>query len=197
MNSAEHHPMSAVNDALTAVPMVFDRARGARLVAELVELRPQDQVIDTGCGPGTALRVASLRCSHATGVDRSPAMLRFGRWLNWLRRRRNVTLVEGTEEVIPPPSESATIIWALSSVHHWTDRAQGLAETRRVLVPGGRVLLVERSVKPGESGQAAHGLTDDQAAMLVDELATAGFIDPRCETRVAGYRTLVVVSALK
>ena len=63
-------------------------------------------------------------------------MLRFGRWLASLLRRTNVSLVEAGAEAIPLPDASATVVWSLSAVHHWSDRAAGLAEAERVLVRG-------------------------------------------------------------
>jgi ubiquinone/menaquinone biosynthesis C-methylase UbiE len=151
---------------LNALSMTVGRGPVARAVADLAELTAGDQVIDMGCGPGAAARLAASRCAHATGVDPSPAMLRLGRWLNALRGTRNVTLVHGSAETIPLPDRSGTVLWALRSVHHWSDRAAGLAEAFRVLVPGGRLLLAERVVRPGAHG----GLTGDQAYQLASEV---------------------------
>ena len=102
-------------------------------------------------------------------------MLRLGRWLTAARHVPNVAFARGTAEALPLPDSSATVAWALSSVHHWTDRAAGLAEASRVLAPGGRILLAERLVKPGARGHAAHGLTRDHADQLADDLKAAGF----------------------
>ncbi|MBF6557535.1 MAG: methyltransferase domain-containing protein [Acidimicrobiales bacterium] len=120
-------------------------------------------------------------------------MLRFGQWLNRLRRCRKVILLEGTAEALPRPDESATVVWALSSLHRWADRAAGIAEAHRVLGPGGRVLLAERLVEPGGHGHAAHGLTSDRADEVAVELTAAGFSGVHRRLRTAGHRTLIVV----
>lgn len=193
-SSDRRHSLAMALEALYALSMLFGRGRAARSVADLAGLTSADRVVDIGCGPGTAVRVASMRCEHATGVDPSPAMLRFGRWLNSLRRRRNFALLEGTAESLPLPDGRATVVWALSSLHHWTDRAAGIAEAKRVLAPGGRVLLAERLVKPGARGHAAHGLTGEQSDELADELTAAGFSGVQRQVRVAGHRTLTVVT---
>src|SRR4051812_26026259 len=61
--------------------------RNAEAAAELAAVRPGDRVVDLGCGPGTAVRVAARRGAHATGVDPAPVMLRVARLLSVLRRR--------------------------------------------------------------------------------------------------------------
>ncbi len=121
-------------------------------------------------------------------------MLRLGRWLTALRRVRNVTLIPGRAESLPLPDASVTVAWALSSVHHWADRAAGLAEARRVLVPGGRILLAERLAGAGARGHAAHGLTQDQAARLARDLETAGFAGVGTQIQRARRRVLVLVT---
>ncbi len=196
-SSGHHDPIVLTLGVSKAMSMAFGRGRAARSVADIAGLAPPDRVVDIGCGPATAARVAPKCCARATGVDPSPAMLRLGRWLNSLRGRHNVILVEGTAEALPLPDESATVVRALSSVHHWTDRAAGFAEASRVLAPGGRVILAERLVGPGARGHAGHGVTDDQANELAVDLATAGFIRIHRQMRVAGHRALAVVSGLR
>ncbi|MGO8861833.1 MAG: class I SAM-dependent methyltransferase [Acidimicrobiales bacterium] len=169
--------------------MTVGRGSVARRVAGLAELTLDDQVVDIGCGPGAAARVAARQCAKVTGVDPSPVMLRIGRRFNALRNTRNVTLVQGSAEHVPLPDRSATVLWSLSSVHHWSNRSLGLAEALRVLEPGGRLLLVERLVEPGAHG----GLTGDQIEQLVRDVAASGFTDVGRVILTAGRRTLNVV----
>jgi SAM-dependent methyltransferase len=187
------HPHSKLRSAVFAVSMVFGRGKAATCVADLARLTPADHVVDIGCGPGTAVRVASRRCEWSTGVDPDPTMLRFGRWLASLLRRTNVSLVEAGAEAIPLPDASATVVWSLSAVHHWSDRAAGLAEAERVLVPGGRVFLVERLSPPGARGHARYGMTESQLDALERDATRAGFLAVRREMHVAGRDTLAVV----
>jgi len=187
-------PLRAGYRLLTAISMTVGRGAAARAVAALAGLVPQDRLIDIGCGPGTAARTAAGQCAGVTGVDPAPEMLRLGRWITAARRIANVTFREGRAEALPLPDASATVAWALSSVHHWPDRAAGLAEAARVLAPGGRILLAERLVNPGARGHAAHGLSRDEASRLAADLAAAGFTGASCDTRKAGRRrTLLIV----
>jgi ubiquinone/menaquinone biosynthesis C-methylase UbiE len=180
-----------------AVSMVFGRGKAATTVADVARLTPADRVVDIGCGPGTAVRVASRRCQWATGLDPDPTMLRFGRWLATLLRRRNVSLVEGGAEAVPLPDASATVVWSLSAVHHWSDRAAGLAEAKRVLAPGGRVFLVERLTPPGARGHQKYGLTEAQLDALEGDATRAGFMAVRREMYAAGRDSLAVVRGSK
>ena len=103
----------------------------ARLAADLAEVTDQDHVVDVGCGPGTAVREARRRGARATGVDPAPVMLTFARALT--RNSSEVTWTDGVAEALPFPDASATVLWSISTVHHWNDIDQGLAEARRVL----------------------------------------------------------------
>lgn len=180
-------------DLITALSMTVGRGPAARAIAGLAGLAPGDRLVDIGCGPGTAARAGARQCSAVTGVDPAPSMLHLGRWLSALRRVPNVTFTEGRAESLPLADASMSVAWALSSVHHWEDRTAGLAEVRRVLAPGGRVLLAERLTRPGARGHAAHGLTQDQATRLARDLESAGFTGVDTQIRRARRRILVVV----
>jgi len=187
-------PVRAGYRLLTAISMTVGRGPAARAVGVVAGLIPKDRLIDIGCGPGTAARTAARQCADVTGVDPAPEMLRLGRWITAARRITNVTFREGRAEALPLPDASVTVAWALSSVHHWPDRAAGLAEAARVLAPGGRILLAERLVKPGARGHAVHGLSRDEGSRLAADLAAAGFTRASCDTRKAGRRrTLLIV----
>lgn len=71
----------------------------------------------------------------------------------------------------------------------------GFAEARRVLAEGGRLLIAERSVRPGGRGHAAHGLSAPQAEQVAAELASAGFTGIRTQTSRAGRRVLTIIQA--
>jgi SAM-dependent methyltransferase len=186
------HP-GRIAEVLTALSMTVGRGRAARLVADAAGLAADDRVVDIGCGPGTAVRQAARRCAGATGVDPSPAMLRLARRISTLRRARDVRWLEGSAEALPLPAAAVSVAWALSSVHHWSDRDAGVREIHRVLAPSGRVLLGERLVEPGAHGHGAHGLSREGADELAGLLTSAGFADVRTEVRSVGRRTLIFV----
>jgi SAM-dependent methyltransferase len=169
-------------------------ARGrpnARAVAELAAVRTGDHVVDIGCGPGSAVRVAARRGARATGVDPSPVMLTVARLLTLLRRR-SIDWRPGAAESIPVADGTATVVWSVHCVHHWDDIDAGLAEVRRVLGPGGRVVAVERQVEPGGVGVASHGWLQEQAEGFAERCRALGFVDVAVGEDHAGDAAWVV-----
>lgn|GEM_PF-895316 len=194
--SRQTEELSRLTDTLTAFSMTVGRGAVARAVADLAELRATDLVVDVGCGPGAAVREAGRRGTLAIGVDPSPDMVRLAGWITKVTHSDGARFIEGSAESLPLATGRATVLWALSSVHHWEDLGRGLAEALRVLEPRGRLLLVERSVAPGAKGHARHGLTEEEADGLVQAVEAAGFVEVGRHPQLAGRRLLVVVTAI-
>lgn len=149
-------------------------------------------MVDVGCGPGTAVREAAGRGAVATGVDPQPGMLTVARWISVRRQAQRVTWLPGSAEALPLPDAAATVVWSISSCHHWQDARAALREAHRVLAPGGRLLIAERLLlKDG------HGFTQAQADTLAHDAAAAGFTEVRTMGSRAGRRTLVIVQAVR
>jgi SAM-dependent methyltransferase len=182
-----------VVELLTALAMTAGRGPVARAMISEARLTAADRAVDVGCGPGTAVREAARRGVRVTGIDPSPIALRFARVLTRAGTDAQITWMLASAERLPLPDSSATVLWSISSMHHWDDQAAGLAEVRRVLAPGGRVLLAERLIRPGARGHAAHGFTRVQAEDLARALASAGFASVGSKILTAGRRTMVVV----
>jgi len=180
-----------------AMSMLVGRRRMAEVVVEVAGVGVGDHIVDVGSGPGTALRVSAARGASATGVEPSAVARRLGRMVTRLARVHDVTFIEGRAEALPLPDGQASAVWALQSLHHWTDRRAGLAETIRVLAPGGRLVLAEREVAPGARGHGAHGLTRDAVRALEMDLGSAGFQGITTQGHRAGSRQLLVVTATR
>lgn len=183
---------------LAGLTMMVGRGSDARLVADIAALKSGDHVVDVGCGPGTALRVAARRGARTTGVDPSRPMLRLARLSSALARGSGApTWLEDGAEHISLPDESSKVCWSLASVHHWPDLALGIQEVRRILEPGGRFIALEKRTRPDASGNASHGWTPAQALRFADLLTSWEFQNVLVTDHDLRRRRVVTVSATK
>lgn len=192
---ADHPGFSGVSGTLYALLFSLGGRTKARFVAGLADVRPGDHVVDVGCGSGPAIRAALRRGATADGVDPSSTMLAVARRLTLGRRAARWHV--GAAESIPVADATATVVWSVATVHHWQDVAAGVAEARRVLRPGGRLLAVERRIAPDADGLASHGWTETQAQAFAATCRTAGFTDVAVETHPLGKGTQLVVRAMR
>ena len=149
-----------------------------RMTVELAALKPDDVVLDIGCGSGTAVREAAEKVptGRVFGVDPSPAMLRIAREQTASHPARDrIEFLEGDAGNLPLPDASITVALAINSLHHWNHPAADLAEVRRVLTPDGRLLSVDDEMEDGSCGHGGGPLTDPEAVARLIE--NAGFID--------------------
>jgi len=195
-NHHAHHPgFSGVGGLFAGLTMLIGRRGVARLAADHTSVADRDHVVDVGCGPGTAARVAARRGATVTGVDPAPIMLKLARRLTG--RDASISWTEGAAEALPLLDDSATVLWSIASVHHWPDVDAGLVEAHRVLASGGRLLAIERRTRPGATGLASHGWTNEQADTFADRCRAAGFSNVGVETSTPSRKTLLVVHATK
>jgi len=99
---------------------------------QVTDRRPR--ILDVGCGTGANLLMLS-EYGDAEGVDVSEDALAFC-------RERGLDKVRlGAAEELPYEDGTFDLVTALDVVEHLDDDLAGLREMRRVLRPGGRVLL--------------------------------------------------------
>ena len=191
---AHHAAFAGVSGFVAALSMTIGRDADAAIAVDLARVVATDHVVDIGCGPGAAARRAARLGARVTGVDPAAVMLRVARVLG---RGTRIAYIEGGAESLPLPDASATVAWALSSVHHWPELDAGIAEVLRVLDPGGRFVVLEHRVRPGATGHASHGWTDEQAEAFAATCRGAGFVEVRVGHPPAGRRAPVAVVAAK
>jgi ubiquinone/menaquinone biosynthesis C-methylase UbiE len=190
---ANYPGFAGVGGFVAALSMAVGRTSDAQLAARLSGLVSGDEVVDIGCGPGVAVRYAARMGAIVIGVDPAPVMLRVAKLLT--RRRVKVRYLKGAAEAIPLPESSASVLWSIATVHHWSDIDAGLREVRRVLLPGGRLVAMERRAEPGAQGHGSHGWTDEQASAFADRCREHGFTDVRLEQATIGGRSTISVVA--
>lgn len=190
---AEYPAFAGLTGLAAAVSMAVGRQGDARLAEQLSGLHAGDRVVDVGCGPGVAVRRAARLAASVTGVDPAPVMLRVARILT--RPSETVRYATGTAEALPVPDGSVSVLWTIASVHHWADPDAALVEARRVLSPGGRLVTIERLIRPGSRGHGSHGWTDQHAKAFADLCQRHGFVDAEIGHSRTGRRSTISVTA--
>jgi SAM-dependent methyltransferase len=167
-------------------------------------VRAGDRVLDLGCGDGTFTALAASFGARAVGADVAEAAL----------ARARAAHPELTFVLVPfdgplPFEDGAfELVWASEVIEHVADTARWLSEIRRVLVPGGRLLLstpshgrlrlllggVARYSPP--LGDHLHLYTARSLRALLDEFGfTVGAV--RQAGGVPGWRELVLAGATR
>ncbi len=114
-----------------------------RRIGEAVGDRPA-RLLDVGCGTGVFLsRVrAALPRVEAYGVDLVSEMLQQGK-PRWRLHHAHVLPVQGDSERLPFPEGSFDVVTCSNSFHHYPRQDRAVREMRRVLRPGGRLMIVD------------------------------------------------------
>ncbi|MGY1712002.1 class I SAM-dependent methyltransferase [Geodermatophilus sp. SYSU D00758] len=158
-----HGPLGRIGGRL----MARSNAATERHLVDAADLTAEDVVLVVGPGPGVGLEHAALRAAQVIGVDPSEVMRRAARRrCSDLVARGVVRIEDGTAAATGQPDASVDVVLSVNNIHLWPDLAAGLAEARRVLRPGGRLLVsVHARWQPGGAdtlgaavGEA--GLTD-------------------------------------
>lgn len=103
-----------------------------------------ERVVDIGCGPGesAALLAGAAPGVEVLAVDPVWPFVLATRW-RALRLGAAVRARRGAAERLPAPDGWANLVVSVNAFHHWADPEAGLREVRRVLAPGGRLVLVD------------------------------------------------------
>lgn len=109
---------------------------------DLLDVRPSSRVLDLGFGGGVTLSSLLERAAQVTGVDRAEDMVDAAR----ARHRNDVAsgrLILATGDVARLPLDDGAVDRTLTvnTVYFWRDLPTAFREIRRVLAPGGRIVI--------------------------------------------------------
>ncbi|BCS52056.1 metalloregulator ArsR/SmtB family transcription factor [Geobacter sp. SVR] len=144
-------------------------------------------VLEIGIGTGALLVELAQRADSVVGVDHAPAMLEEARRRLAERDVSGVELRLGEMTHLPLPDAAVGCVVANMVLHHAADPQAVLAEIRRVLSPGGTLLLADlaRHEREAAREQLADQWLGFEEGELESWLSAAGFSAMHCE-RIEG-----------
>ena len=114
-------------------------------------LRPGERVLDLACGSGVVAREAAGRVGvhgQITALDINPAMLAVARTHPAAPGTPDIEWIQGNALALPFAEASFDVVLCQQGFQFFPDCALTSAELRRVLVPGGRaMLLVSQAIR--------------------------------------------------
>jgi demethylmenaquinone methyltransferase/2-methoxy-6-polyprenyl-1,4-benzoquinol methylase len=118
-----------------------------KAIKELKAIKPQT-VLDVATGTGDVAILANkiLAPQKIVGIDISEGMLELGRKkIEKLHLEDKIELIKGDSEIINFPDESFDAVTVAFGVRNFENLEKGLKEMRRVLKPGGKLVVLEFS----------------------------------------------------
>jgi ubiquinone/menaquinone biosynthesis C-methylase UbiE len=160
--------------------MAMKNQERSEFVFSILDLRPEDHVLEIGFGPGADLQRASRAAAFVAGIDHSDVMVKQASRRNaGAIRDGRVQVQLGSANKLPFPEAHFDKIFAINSAQFWKDSVGTLTEVGRVLKPGGAIAL---AIQPRNKGA-----TEDHAYQagrgLADAMKKAGFSDIHAEAR--------------
>ena len=149
-------------------------------VADVCALGAEDELLDVACGTGPFLISQAGKVQRRAGIDLSPYQV------DRARSRLREEIAAGTAEIVlgdasalPWPEASFTVVTCIGAFDMFPDPQRVVAETFRVLRPGGRAVLnIGWRVDPSTQTHRAWGefwvWAEDDVRRMVED---AGFSD--------------------
>jgi len=192
----------------TVLAPAYDRRWSAYLSAsfdmtleKLLDL-PAERVLDVACGTGGLLELLAERHNfpELVGIDRVPAMLGVAK----RRLGRRALLNEGEARRLPFGDGTFQLIVSTNALHYFPDVGVALREIRRVISPGGNLVITDwcrdyfwmkilNRLLPWTSHAHAQTLSSTE---LRQSLLKAGFsIQSESQRKIDGFWALMTVHA--
>jgi ubiquinone/menaquinone biosynthesis C-methylase UbiE len=134
-----------------------------QVLARVVELaRPhQDWIaLDIATGSGHTAFALAPHVREIFAIDITPEMLREAESLQAERSINNVTFRAGDVHALPFEDGSFQLVTCRRAAHHFSDIVRALQEIYRVLSPGGRIIIDDRSVPEDDFADRCMNLLD-------------------------------------
>jgi len=110
-----------------------------------VSTNKDDTILDIGCGGGKTVNTLADRATEGKiyGIDYSEDCVSVASKINKkLIDAGRVEILHASVESLPFPNDSFDLVTAVESYYFWPNLINNLKEIRRVLKPGGSVILI-------------------------------------------------------
>lgn len=131
---AEQYAASPVHQSGPSLPVLL----------ALAAPQPTDEALDVATGTGHTALALAPHVARVVGLDLSPRMLAQARRLAGEQGAQNATFLEGSAEQLPFPDGRFSLVTSRHAPHHFHDLPAFLCEARRVLAPGGRLVIADQ-----------------------------------------------------
>ncbi|GCE09914.1 class I SAM-dependent methyltransferase [Dictyobacter aurantiacus] len=178
LDAAFAHPQGLAGRLGAMIMAYMTRQRNLWTIS-LLDLRPNDHILEVGFGPGALIQEMALRVPEGfvAGVDASSLMVRQATRRNKKAiQSKQVVLKEGSALTLPFEDNWFDVALSANSIQIWPDQLTGVKEMYRVLKRGGRVALILQPV-----WAKADQEVKDIGAGLLSTLKQAGFQQTRLE----------------
>lgn len=159
-------------DDLAPIDEFHTRGRESTVeLANLVNIKPSDLVLDVGCGlGGTARFLAEQYGCQVTGIDLTEEYVKVGKRLTkFVGLDRKVELRKANALQLPLDNDTFDIVWTEHAQMNIADKATFYSEIARVLKPGGHLLFHDIFRGTGEAPQYPAPWAEDES---ISSLAT-------------------------
>ena len=167
-------PWDGWGGRIMATVMATGNADMENAAVELVNPRPDANVVMIGCGPGVGVVASARRASNGMVIGLDPSEVMVERTRARCRRARveHITRVErAVAELLPLPERSQDAVVSVNNIQLWSDRAVGLDECVRVLVPRGVLVVLLHAWAMPDAVSA-----EEWIAELTADLSTRGVV---------------------
>ncbi len=149
-------------DLVTAVLFAGRRRQAFRALAVASGARTGDRILDVGCGTGYFVRMLAEIAGPpgaVVGVDAAPEMIAHASSRS--RSAANVSFEVGSAGALSFPDSSFDVVVSSLTMHHVAPAEQlaAVQEMRRVLRPGGTLLIAEFQAPTGHAWKLLLGPT--------------------------------------
>ena len=147
--SASQHDLEAAQlqfsrqaEIYSKMTVVTDRERLSHIVS-ISGVGKSDRVLDVASGPGLVAMAFAPHCASVIGIDATDRFIARATAEAAMRRLDNVSFILGDAERIAYPDESFDIAVCRFAFHHFPYPTAVLGEMRRVVRPGGSIVIVD------------------------------------------------------